>query len=351
VAIPFFLSEKFTSNPTLVVMGFRRQLVYHLHFWACLAVAPLIVVQWLHQNYLLSALLFLFCANALLVIGFLRFRQHYFLRGWLFPLLAMICAVYSTAINGHTGLYWAYPAITAVFFLMPLRDAAISNFVFLALMAITAFYVFPLSEFWRITTSLGLTCLFALIFAWLVGRLQQEMTELATTDPLTGCRNRATLAESLTHQIKLCERYDRPSSILLLDLDHFKTINDKWGHHTGDTVLTGIARLLSNRLRDNDHIFRIGGEEFIVLLPETSLPEAETLARELVKSVAVEPFQTGIGVTISGGLTQACANETWSAWLKRADQALYKAKSDGRNRVVQLPVSSPPADTGLQDDS
>jgi len=119
-------------------MGFRRQLVYHLHFWACLAVAPLIVVQWLHQNYLLSALLFLFCANALLVIGFLRFRQHYVLRGWLFPLLAMICAVYSTAINGHAGLYWAYPAITAVFFLMPLRDAAISNFVFMALMAITA---------------------------------------------------------------------------------------------------------------------------------------------------------------------------------------------------------------------
>jgi len=193
--------------------------------------------------------------------------------------------------------------------------------------------------------------LFALIFAWLVGRLQQEMTELATTDPLTGCRNRATLAESLTHQIKLCERYDRPSSILLLDLDHFKAINDKWGHHTGDTVLTGIARLLSNRLRDNDHIFRIGGEEFMVLLPETSLPEAETLARELVKSVAVEPFQTGIGVTISGGLTQACANETWSVWLKRADQALYKAKSDGRNRVVQLPGSSPPADTGLEGNS
>lgn len=191
MAIPFFLSEKFTSNPTLVVMGFRRQLVYRLHFWACLAVAPLIVVQWLHQNYLLSALLFLFCANALLVIGFLRFRQHYFLRGWLFPLLAMICAVYSTAINGHAGLYWAYPAITAVFFLMPLRDAAISNFVFLALMVVMAFYVFPLPEFWRITTSLGLTCLFALIFAWLVGRLQQEMTELATTDPLTGCRKPA----------------------------------------------------------------------------------------------------------------------------------------------------------------
>jgi diguanylate cyclase (GGDEF)-like protein len=336
VAIPFFLSEKFTSNPTLVVMGFRRQLVYHLHFWACLAVAPLIVVQWLHQNYLLSALLFLFCANALLVIGF--------------PLLAMICAVYSTAINGHVGLYWAYPAITAVFFLMPLRDAAISNFVFLTLMAVTAFYVFPLSEFWRITTSLGLTCLFALIFAWLVGRLQQEMTELATTDPLTGCRNRATLAESLTNQIKLCKRYGRPSSILLLDLDHFKAINDNWGHHIGDTVLAGIARLLSNRLRDNDHIFRIGGEEFMVLLPETSLPEAETLARELVKSVAVEPFQTGIGVTISGGLTQACANETWSVWLKRADQALYKAKSDGRNRVVQLTGSSPPADIGLQGD-
>lgn len=329
-------------------MGFRRQLVYHLHFWACLAVAPLIVVQWLQQHYLLSALLFLFCANALLVIGFLRFRQHYFLRGWLFPLLAMICAVYSTAINGHAGLYWAYPAITAVFFLMPLRDAALSNFVFLALMAVMAFYVFALSEFWRITTSLGLTCLFALIFAWLVGRLQQEMTELATTDPLTGCRNRATLAESLTNQIKLRERYDRPSSILLLDLDHFKSINDQWGHHTGDAILTRIASLLSKRLRDNDQIFRIGGEEFLVLLPETGLPEAAILARELVKSVATEAFQNDIRITISGGLTQACTSETWSAWLKRADQALYKAKSDGRNRIVQLPGIAPPTKNRLK---
>lgn len=134
-------------------------------------------------------------------------------------------------------------------------------------------------------------------------------------------------------------------------LQHFKAINDKWGHHTGDTILIAIARLLSNRLRNNDHIFRIGGEEFMVLLPETSLPDAETLARELVRSVAAETFHTGIGVTISGGLTQACANENWSAWLKRADQALYKAKSDGRNRVVQLPRHTPPADTSLRGNS
>ena len=93
-----------TTNPTLAVLGFRRQLVYHLHFWAFIAVAPLVMVQWQHGNLLLSALLVFFCVNAALVLLFLRFRNTYFLKGRLFPLLAVVCAAYSTAINGHAGI-------------------------------------------------------------------------------------------------------------------------------------------------------------------------------------------------------------------------------------------------------
>src|SRR5690554_7034471 len=111
------------TNPTLAVLGFRRQLVYHLHLWAFIAVAPLVMVQWQHGNLLLSALLVFFCANAALVLLFLRFRNTYFLKGRLFPLLAVVCAAYSTAINGHAGLYWAYPAAIALFFLLPIKEA------------------------------------------------------------------------------------------------------------------------------------------------------------------------------------------------------------------------------------
>lgn len=103
----FASPDTMATNPTMAVLGFKRQLVYHLHIWAFIAVAPLVMVQWQHGNVLLSALLILFCLNAVLVIVFLRLRSVYFLKGRLFPILAVVCAAYSTSINGHAGLYWA----------------------------------------------------------------------------------------------------------------------------------------------------------------------------------------------------------------------------------------------------
>jgi diguanylate cyclase (GGDEF)-like protein len=323
-----------STNPTLAVLGFKRQLVYHLHFWAFIAVAPLVVIQWKHHHFLLSGLLMLFAINALLVIGLLRFRDTYFLKGLLFPLLAVVCAAYSTAINGHAGLYWAYPAASALFFLLPLREAIASNIVFVSVMAVVSFVKFPEADFWRITFSLGLTCLFSMIFAWLVGKLQNELTRLATTDPLTGCLNRSQLADILNSQIQMRERYGRLSSLILLDLDYFKMINDQWGHLAGDKVLKEMALRLRNRLRESDQLFRIGGEEFMLVLPETSQQEGSVLAHQLLTSISARPFLDDVKVTASASIAEVSKGETWSVWLNRADQALYEAKSRGRNQVV-----------------
>ncbi|WP_304104716.1 GGDEF domain-containing protein [Marinobacter antarcticus] len=323
-----------STNPTIAVLGFKRQLVYHLHFWAFIAVVPLVVVQWHHSHFLLVGLLILFCANALLVIGLLRFYGIYFLQGRLFPLLAVVCAAYSTAINGHAGLYWAYPAASALFFLLPLREAIASNIIFVSVMAVVSFVTFPEADFWRITFSLGLNCLFSMIFAWLVGKLQDELTRLATTDPLTGCLNRSQLADILNSQIQLQERYGRASSLILLDLDYFKTINDQWGHLAGDKVLTELAERLRNRLRETDQLFRIGGEEFMIMLPETGQREGNLLANQLLTSISARPFLEDIRITASASIAQISKGETWSVWLNRADQALYGAKSRGRNQVV-----------------
>jgi diguanylate cyclase (GGDEF)-like protein len=325
------------TNPTLAVLGFKRQLVYHLHIWAFIAVAPLVMVQWQHGNVLLSSLLILFCANAALVIAFLRFRSTYFFKGRLFPILAVVCAAYSTLINGHAGLYWAYPAAIALFFLLPLREAIFCNVVFVSVMAVVSFLKFPEADFWRITFSLGLSCLFAMIFAWLVGRLQAELTRLATTDPLTGCLNRSQLEDILNSQIQMRERYERVSSLVLIDLDYFKTINDRWGHLAGDKVLKEMALRVRKRLRESDQLFRIGGEEFMVVLPETRQKDADTLAHQLLTSISARPFLDDIRVTASASVAEVTQGETWSVWLNRADQALYEAKSRGRNQVVNAP--------------
>lgn len=344
---PLAVTNNLATNPTIAVLGFKRQIVYHLHFWAFVAVAPLVMVQWRQGNTLLASLLVLFCLNAVAVMALLRFRRRYFLQGRLFPVLAVVCAVYSTAINGHAGLYWAYPAAAALFFLLPLREATASNIVFVASMAVVSFIRFPEADFWRITFSLGLTCLFVMIFAWLVGRLQTELTRLATTDPLTGCLNRSQLADILNGQIQMRERYERVSSLILLDLDYFKTINDRWGHMAGDKVLQELSTRLRKRLRENDRLFRIGGEEFMLVLPETRQKDADKLARELLTSISARPFVEGIQITASASVAEVGKGETWSVWLNRADQALYEAKALGRNQVVNAArrqEDSPPED-------
>lgn len=342
----FASPDTMATNPTLAVLGFKRQLVYHLHIWAFIVVAPLVMVQWQHGNFLLSALLILFCVNAALVILFLRLRSVYFLKGRLFPILAVVCAAYSTSINGHAGLYWAYPAAIALFFLLPLKEAIVCNIIFVCVMAVVSFLQFPEADFWRITFSLGLSCLFAMIFAWLVGRLQQELTRLATTDPLTGCLNRSQLADILNSQIQLRERYERVSSLVLIDLDYFKTINDRWGHLAGDRVLKEMTIRLRKRLRESDQLFRIGGEEFMVVLPETRQKDADTLAHQLLTSISARPFLDDIKLTASASVAEVCRGETWSVWLNRADQALYDAKAKGRNQVVNAArPSNEPAHT------
>lgn len=329
------LSPKMAAtNPSLVVLGFRRQIVYHLHFWALVAVLPLVVVQWNQQHYLLSVILSLFCLNAVLVIVCLRWWQVYFLNGWPFVLLAVLSSSYSTLINGHAGLYWAYPAAAAIFFLLPLRPATLCNSLFVITMSVISFHRFAEADFWRIAFSLGLTCVFSMVFAWLVGRLKEELVTLATTDPLTGCLNRSQLADILNHQIQMRERYERVSSVVLLDLDHFKSINDRWGHIVGDRVLREVTLRVQARLRESDQMFRIGGEEFMLVLPETRQRDAEQLTRQLLGNLAAAPFADDIQVTCSAGVTEVKKGDTWSAWLNRADQALYLAKNRGRNCMV-----------------
>ncbi|MBZ2169407.1 GGDEF domain-containing protein [Marinobacter sp. F4216] len=328
-----------SSGPTLAVLKFKQRLVFHLYSWTLIAAAPLLIIRWQQDHLLLTALLLLFCLNALLVMGFLHFRGTYFLKGRLFPLLAIMCSVYSTAVNGHIGLYWAYPIAVVFFFLLPLREAIASNILFLILLAVVSYLTFPEADVWRITFSLALTCLFALVSAWLVGKIQQELVRLATTDPLTGCLNRSQLSDLLNNQIQMRERYERVSSAVLIDLDFFKAVNDQWGHLAGDRILQELVTRIRGRLRETDQLFRIGGEEFMVLLPETRQKDAENLANQLLLTIRSKPFFNEIRVTASVSVAEVCRGETWSAWLNRADQALYEAKARGRNRVEIAPNS------------
>lgn len=164
-------------------------------------------------------------------------------------------------------------------------------------------------------------------------QMQEELQRLATTDALTGLRNRRAFDAFAAHEIKRAERNGEALSLILFDIDHFKQINDNFGHHIGDDVLVRIAQLINGRIRASEILARWGGEEFIILLPQTDIENAVHLAGELRRLMETHSFPELGTVTASFGVTQLARGDTLDRLLRRADSALYRAKAHGRNRV------------------
>lgn len=170
-------------------------------------------------------------------------------------------------------------------------------------------------------------------------RLFASMTELAARDVLTGLYNRRMLGQRLVVETQRASRYNKPYSVLMLDIDHFKSINDTHGHPAGDAVLRGMADILQEVVRDIDTVARYGGEEFIIILPETAGPDATRLADRLRRQVAetplILPAGEAIHITVSIGVASYphCA-DTAQQIIECADEAMYAAKQGGKNRVI-----------------
>jgi len=167
-------------------------------------------------------------------------------------------------------------------------------------------------------------------------KLEQAESE-ARNDPLTGLANRRRLAEFLKDQT------DKPFGFLIVDIDHFKKINDHYGHDAGDEVLTQLAIILKESTRATDLPARIGGEEFCVVFPESTLEVSARLAESLRQAIEIHPFKTKYGsieVTASIGVAAHTAGMTHAQTFKAADEALYASKNNGRNRVTSMPVKA-----------
>ena len=179
---------------------------------------------------------------------------------------------------------------------------------------------------------------------WAVTRYQLPLEKMAMTDGLTGLNNRHALALLLHQSVLEAARLGTPMSAILLDIDHFKAVNDRLGHVATDQILTHVALTLKTSLRSSDMACRWGGEEFLVVLKNADLNEAvrlaETLRRNISARQAGEDGNT-VGITISAGVASYRTGETHESLVARADKALYRAKRDGRNRVCQeLPGDS-----------
>ena len=181
-------------------------------------------------------------------------------------------------------------------------------------------------------------------------RMMEKLQKLAITDGLTTLYNSRSFYSQLELEIDRFKRYQHPLTLLVLDIDHFKSYNDKYGHLEGDKVLVRFSQIIRSCLRTNDSAYRYGGEEFTVILPETAGEEASTVAQRIRAALEAEPFTPKGGevatVTISIGVTEYHPEEELSSFIQRADQAMYRSKRSGRNKVSMLYAEASPNSAG-----
>jgi diguanylate cyclase (GGDEF)-like protein len=174
-----------------------------------------------------------------------------------------------------------------------------------------------------------------LLVIWLIRRyVHNSLEHWAHYDTLTNLLNRYAYNKILETELNRAQRYQHPLTLILADIDHFKTINDTYGHRDGDLVLSQLADVLRANIRQPDQAARIGGEEFAVIAPDTNLAQGQQLAERLRQHIQVHDFPGMRTVTISLGVAECLPDESPDTFFRRADQALYQAKNAGRNCVV-----------------
>ncbi|WP_026972425.1 sensor domain-containing diguanylate cyclase [Aliagarivorans marinus] len=204
-------------------------------------------------------------------------------------------------------------------------------------------YIYPSTlvwaTLWDISYELVLMHLL-LLSLYLLYRLRRSLVfqrYVAAHDSLSGLLNRGAMSARSEEMRMRHQRFDEPMSLVLFDLDHFKSVNDNYGHHTGDEVIQAFAKVLKNVSRNVDLVSRHGGEEFLAMLERTDINGAEAFANRVLKATRVAPVSgKRLTVTASAGATQLLVNEEIDSALKRADKALYQAKSAGRDRCISL---------------
>jgi diguanylate cyclase (GGDEF)-like protein len=253
----------------------------------------------------------------------------FWVMGWALVLGVLV----SVLKQGMAGVLWSYPAMFIGYFILHRRLATLLGAVLtVGVSAVCAAVLDPALSV-RVFASLAFVMLMINVVLNVIGDLQQALVAQTITDPLTGAFNRRHLDAQLGAHADAGQA-GAVNALLVIDIDHFKRINDTHGHDVGDDVLRKVVTAVSTRKRRSDLLFRMGGEEFVLLLPGANLEQAQKIAEELRLRLAHAELLPGVAVTVSIGVSALRKGQTADAWIKSADAALYKAKRSGRNRVV-----------------
>jgi len=295
--------------------------------------APMFIHDLYTGQALLSVISFVLLTILLANIWLLRGDRQAFLSPTLLLVLAISLILLAVALGQRYSIYWMYPLLAGLPVLLRSRRSLVIGLASGALALPIVLARFDTSSAVMLGFSMMVTWL---VSAWLVFAVTEQsrrLKDMAITDPLTGVYNRRYLEEQARGAIDSWQRYRHTSTMLLVDVDFFKRINDRYGHNMGDVAIKQLVQVISGRIRAVDTLCRFGGEEFVVLLRETGIDSAARIAEELRRLVESAKILPEGSMTISIGVAEVIAAENLEHWFKLADSALYMAKRNGRNRV------------------
>lgn len=235
---------------------------------------------------------------------------------------------------GSIAVYWHYLVLITNFFITSRRLALVANVALTAAVLIILAQAQPPAVTSSIAASGGLVTFFTYFFATRINVDRNKLEEIASLDALTGLPNRRTMEQALIQAVERRQADGIFYGLIILDIDHFKQVNDTFGHPAGDAVLQDLAGILKRLMRREDQVFRFGGEEFVVLA-EVSLVSDLFVATERIRQAVKASLQGPAGpITVSVGAAMLGAEDKWQEWFSLADVALYRAKSRGRDQSV-----------------
>lgn len=228
-------------------------------------------------------------------------------------------------------IFWAYPAIIVTYFLLSPINAAFLNCLYIG--TVVSFSLVSNSTPAGFYPTLLLVGVFGFIFSIRSEKQTEKLTKLVSEDSLTGIKNRRSFDEKIVEILALNKRSPSPVCLLLLDLDHFKKVNDTHGHKQGDKVLRNFAQTVKSIIRNTDYFYRFGGEEFVIVATNSTLRNTGMLANNIREAIKSNSKLSEFKVTVSIGVSEIKETDNADSWFRRTDLALYQAKESGRDRV------------------
>lgn len=326
---------------------FRLSIITLLAISALLGISPFAIMRFLQGNMLAGVvdLTIMLSITAGMVYAWLTGDTAR--SGFFMAVVASGGAVTVGVVVGEAGLFWLYPCLVTSFFLTEPRYA-----IFINLAAVIALMVHGAAfgssvQMWSFAVSAVVVSCCAYAFAHRNENQRERLEHLATIDPLTGVKNRRSMDEELAMAAASAARTGISYALVLLDIDHFKKINDEHGHSAGDDVLTEMVALIEQNVRRSDQLFRFGGEEFVLLMSGVDHTGLRAVMHNLQHILHRFLRHPGGSVTASFGVALLKPGESPDCWLTRADEALYRAKACGRDQIVYADevVAEPAAET------